>query len=131
MATLAQKLQIKPNQPLALVNTPPGYQDTLAREMPDNPLIAAEGGLPVQALLFFVNNMEEALRLMPEAIRQMDPDGLLWLAYPKGSSKVKTDVNRDKLWEALAFSGWRPVRQVSIDDTWSALRYRPSDRVGR
>jgi hypothetical protein len=50
---------------------------------------------------------------------------LLWVAYPKGSSGVKTDVNRDRLWQALEPTGWRPVRQVALDETWSAMRFRP------
>jgi hypothetical protein len=60
---------------------------------------------------------------------QMDPDGLLWVAYPKGGAKIKTDVNRDRLWDALTGTGWRPVRQVALDDVWSAMRFRPADRV--
>lgn len=45
-----------------------------------------------------------------------------WVAYPKGS---RTDVNRDTLWPILAEHGFRPISQVALDDTWSALRFRP------
>ena len=78
-----------------------------------------------------VNNLEEAGRLAPAAIAAVRPDGLLWMAYPKGTSKVKTDVNRDRLWEATNPTGWRPVRQVALDDVWSAMRFRPADQVGK
>jgi hypothetical protein len=131
MTSIAQKLQLKPNQPLAMVNPPAGYQDFLTGELPANPPTVLEGTQPVNALLLFVNNLEEARNLMPIAIQHIDPDCLLWLAYPKGSSKIKTDANRDRLWEALTFTGWRPVRQIALDDTWSAIRYRPADRVGK
>ena len=54
------------------------------------------------------------------------PDGLLWLCYPKGTSKVKTDVNRDILNRRLAEEyGLEGVAMVSIDDTWSAMRFKP------
>lgn len=53
---------------------------------------------------------------------------MLWLAYAKGSSKVKTDVNRDKLWAAVLPLGWQPVRQIALDEVWSALRFKPSDK---
>jgi hypothetical protein len=46
----------------------------------------------------------------------------LWVAYPKGN---RADVNRDSLWPILADRGFRPITQISIDDTWSALRFRP------
>jgi hypothetical protein len=130
MTTLAQKLQLKPNQPLKVANAPSGYQGYLVTELPDNLVSMLEGDRPVEALLLFVNNLEEAGVLAPQLFAGMDPDGLVWLAYPKGSSKVVTDVNRDILWEALKPTGWRPVRQVSLDETWSAMRFRPADRVG-
>ena len=81
------------------------------------------------ALLLFVTSLEEAGRLVPQAIQQVDRQGLLWLAYPKGGSRIKTDVNRDRLWQALSATGWRPVRQVALDETWSAMRYRPEELV--
>lgn len=45
-----------------------------------------------------------------------------WVLYPKGN---RTDVNRDSLWPILAEHGFRPISQVAVDDTWSALRFRP------
>lgn len=51
-------------------------------------------------------------------------DALAWVAYPKGG-RLGTDLNRDSLWELLATQGIRPVRQVSIDATSSAVRFRP------
>ena len=45
-----------------------------------------------------------------------------WVAYPKGN---RADVNRDSLWPLLAEHGFRPISQVALDDTWSALRFRP------
>ena len=52
-------------------------------------------------------------------------DAVVWLAYPKGSSKrYKCDFNRDNGWTKLGALGFEPVRQVAIDDDWSALRFR-------
>jgi hypothetical protein len=48
--------------------------------------------------------------------------GAVWVVYPKGN---RADINRDNLWPILAEHGMRPVSQVSVDDTWSALRFRP------
>jgi hypothetical protein len=45
-----------------------------------------------------------------------------WVVYPKGN---RADVNRDSLWPLLAEHGFRPITQVAVDDTWSALRFRP------
>ncbi|HEX7442996.1 MAG TPA: hypothetical protein VF320_03855, partial [Acidimicrobiales bacterium] len=52
-------------------------------------------------------------------------DRLTWVAYPK-AGQLGTDLNRDSLASRLTPHGVRPVRQVSIDDVWSALRFRPA-----
>ena len=52
-------------------------------------------------------------------------DKLAWIAYPK-AGKLGTDLNRDILSAALAVEGVQPVRQIAIDEVWSALRFRPA-----
>ena len=52
-------------------------------------------------------------------------DAIAWVAYPK-AGQLGTDMNRGSLWAHLEGRGIRPVRQVSIDDAWSALRFRPA-----
>jgi hypothetical protein len=57
-------------------------------------------------------------------------DAILWFCYPKGTSKKYTcDFNRDTGWASLGQLGWEPVRQVAIDDDWSALRFRNPDFI--
>mgnify|MGYP001587710911 CR=1 FL=1 len=58
-------------------------------------------------------------------------DGVLWVSYPKGSSKVKTDINRDSGWGPFNEAGFRAVTQIAVNDIWSALRFRPMDQVKR
>jgi hypothetical protein len=48
---------------------------------------------------------------------------LVWVAYPK-AGKLGTDLNRDRLWQLVQDEGIRPVRQIAIDEVWSALRFR-------
>ena len=66
---------------------------------------------------------------LPDAARAAGPDGLLWLAYPKGTSGLKTDLARDTD-DALTdpIAGLTGVTLVSIDEIWSAMRLRPSER---
>ena len=90
---------------------------------------SAEGILDLVHL--FVNDVAELERFGPVAIESARYDGLLWLSYPKRSSKVETDLTRDKGWEVVSQAGLRPVTQVSVNETWSALRFRPIELVGR
>ena len=124
MTALAQKLQLKSSQGLELINPPAGYGNFLMAE-----------GIGIigtsNAVLVFINSLEEVERIVPSTLGSISTDALAWISYPKGSSGVRTDVNRDKLWAALKSSGWRPVRQIALDDIWSALRFRPAEKVGK
>ena len=91
--SLAQKLQIKSGK-LIVINAPKGYAEQLTKELQDLTLSTRASGL-AEAVLLFVNSMAEAGKLTPKAGKLVEPSGMLWIAYAKGTSKVKTDVNRD------------------------------------
>ena len=121
--SLIKKLQIKPGVSLLLQNAPEGYLATLQKELEGINL--ASNLEEFAAILLFVNNLTEVSQLAPAAIAVLPPEGLFWIAYPKGTSGVKTDVNRDRLWNAITPMTWRPVRQIALDEIWSAVRFRP------
>lgn len=81
--------------------------------------------------LVFVNNNKEYLDFLSKKLKRIQPDSVLWFAYPKGSSGVKTDINRDTLRVTAEAFGITTVTAISINETWSALRFRPIDRVGK
>ena len=113
---LTEKLQIKPGQSLAVLNSPPDV--TLPT--------GTSAGQPstADAVIGFAVHRRDLDQLGP-VIGAARADRLAWVGYPKGG-KLGTDLNRDRLAQALASHGIQPVRQVSIDDTWSALRFRPA-----
>ncbi len=82
------------------------------------------------ALVFF-NNQKELLTFLKGELKIIEPDSVLWFAYPKGTSKIKTDINRDTIRGTAEEFGITTVAAVSIDDTWSALRFRPIHKVGK
>ena len=132
MATtsLVKKLRIEPGQRIAIINPPPGYIKELG-DLPDGVEVTDEPGGTVDFVHLFVKNIADLERHAPEALAAVKHDGLLWVSYPKRSSKVETDLTRDKGWDVITQAGLRPVAQVSIDDVWSALRFRSADLVGR
>jgi len=80
--------------------------------------------------LVFINNNNEYLNFLTKNLNNIEPDSVLWFAYPKGASKIKTDINRDTIRVNGIEYGIKTVTAISIDDTWSALRFRPIDKVG-
>ncbi|MEU5539107.1 hypothetical protein [Streptomyces sp. NPDC020362] len=112
------KLQIKPGQSVAVLGKP----DDVHLDVE-----AAEDAASADAVLVFVTASGDLLRADAQAaLAAAQRDALAWVAYPKGG-KLGTDLNRDTLAAALSEQGVRPVRQIAIDDTWSALRFRPGN----
>ena len=75
--------------------------------------------------LAFVIRQQELDEISAAVARKARGDAVIWFAYPKGSSKkYKCEFNRDTGWHVLGAAGFEPVRQVAIDEDWSALRFR-------
>jgi hypothetical protein len=115
VGTLAAKLQLKPGQSIAVVHRPDGVE----LDLPEATAGAADG------VLAFVGDSAELDEVAATAFAAAARDELAWIAYPK-AGLLGTDLNRDRLAERVRARGLRPVRQVSIDDVWSALRFRPA-----
>ena len=129
-SSLAKKLQLKAGQRAVILNAPPGYLDEIA-PLPEGVEYAAGPEGSFDFVQVFVKNIEDLERLLPIAMRAVKHDALLWIAYPKGGAKAGTDLNRDILWNAVSRHGLSGVALVSLNDVWSAMRFRPSERVGR
>lgn len=125
---LVKRLQVKPGQRMVVINPPAGYLDVLGPLPPDVELAETPDGT-FDFVQLFVRNVAELERDAPTAIGALKRDGLLWISYPKRSSKVPTDLTRDVGWAAIARAGLEGVAQVAIDDVWSALRFRPTELV--
>jgi hypothetical protein len=113
VATLAEKLQLTPGQTISVVHRPDGC----ALGLPEG----AQG----EAVLAFIGESAELDEVAATALAAAARDELAWIAYPK-AGLLGTDLNRDRLAELVRARGLRPVRQVAIDETWSALRFRPA-----
>jgi hypothetical protein len=81
--------------------------------------------------LVFINDNKEFLHFLNTQLKKIGPDSVLWFAYPKGTSKIKTDINRDTIRTTAEEFGITTVTAISINDTWSALRFRPVEKVGK
>lgn len=78
----------------------------------------------------FVKTQQEVDSVSTLLAKKLNGDSILWLTYPKGSSKKYTcDFNRDTGWAVLGMLGFEPVRMVAIDENWSALRFRRVEYV--
>jgi hypothetical protein len=128
--SLLNKLRLKVGQRILLLNPPLNFLEVLGNLPAGMHLDSTPEG-EYDAVLLFVKDSLELGEFKTAILNAIRYDGLLWISYPKGSSKVKTDLNRDILWEKMADTNWRPVTLVSVDETWSAMRFRPTEVVGK
>ncbi len=81
-------------------------------------------------VLLFINNASEASERLQKVIPHLNEDAVFWVIYPKQSSKIKTDINRDILWRLIdKESDYTLVSNVAVNETWSALRVRHKSKT--
>ena len=127
--TVAQKLLIKEGHTVLLVKAPRGYQATLGA-LPEGARLIRSAAKPADVVQLFVANraeLEAELPKIKDAVRWLSPSkpgGILWVTYLKGTAKTKTDINRDTLHAYARTIELEGVSLVSIDDDWSAMRFK-------
>jgi hypothetical protein len=121
---LAKKLKLKPGQRAVVVNAPDGYLAELG-ELPAGVELAEKLTGKFDWVQIFVKNKAELDKLLPHVARTLKPESLLWISYPKGSSKIQTDLTRDQGWDAVQAADLKWITLISVNATWSAFALRP------
>jgi len=81
-------------------------------------------------IMIFAFSIRDATEKISRVISKLEDDQLLWFCYPKKSAThYKSNLNREVSWELFEEYGFRPVRQIAIDNDWSALRFRDKKYV--
>jgi hypothetical protein len=117
--TLSAKLQVKPGQRVMVEGLPAGVDLELGESQVGDNAVSAD------AVILFVANAVELGQRADNVVQAAKRDALTWIAYPK-AGQLGTDLNRDTLARLMIDRGVQPVRQVAINDVWSALRFRPA-----
>jgi hypothetical protein len=116
--SVAEKLLVKPDT--TFWSSHPGRLDLIG-PVPGG-VRQVDGPEQAATAVVFADDAASLRELLAaHADRLAQPD-VLWIAYPKGN---RSDINRDTLWPIVSEYGMRPVTQVSLDEVWSALRFRP------
>ena len=124
VSPLAHKLKLKPGARAAVVDADPGYLDRLDPPARVTMRTDLQQG-PFDWIQVFVKSSAELAAIAPKLNAAIAPDGRVWISYPKGSSKMQSDLTRDKGWEPLEGTDLMWLSLVSVDDTWSAFGLRP------
>jgi len=121
--TVAEKLLIKPGFRVCFINAPTGYEAWLGN-LPENVKIMNELASPLDLIQLFVEDRKDLEARLGKVKAALSPTTILWVTYHKGTSKVKTDINRDTLNAYAKTLGLEGIAMISVNDDWSALRLR-------
>jgi hypothetical protein len=119
---LVQKLGVKPGMAVHGASAPEGFRDLLA------PLPAAvtwkhQLRAPLDLVVAFFTRTVDVTRRWPKLTTAVGPAGVIWVAWPKRSSGVATDLTEQTFRDLLLPTGWVDVKVAAIDDTWSGLKF--------
>lgn len=118
---LADKLGFKTGHRYAFVNPPDGFADLLG-ELPAGMTRRADARGPLDLIVCFVTVRRVFEQRVPALLRALDPAGMLWIAWPKRASGVKSDMSEDVVRAVALPHGLVDTKVCAIDDTWSGLR---------
>lgn len=129
---LAQKLGIRAGTRLAIVRAPEGFAAGLG-PLPDGVEVRTQVRGSFDVVLFFVTRRSELERRFVALARALVGNGGLWIAWPKRSARVATDLSESSVRDVGLARGLVDNKVCAVDETWSGLRfvYRREDRPGR
>jgi hypothetical protein len=120
---LAKKMKLRPGNRALILNAPKGYRREL-EPLPEGVELVEQLRGKFDWIQLFVRTEAELKSLAPMAIAAMSAESMLWISFPKGSSKIQTDLTRDMGWSSLRGVDLKWVNQVSVNPTWSAFALR-------
>lgn len=127
---LPKKLGIKPGARLGLLKAPDGFEATLGG-LPEGVTTRTTARGPFDVVLYFTTTRADLERRFEALAKTLDQAGGLWIAWPKRSSGVPTDLNENIIRDIGLAAGLVDNKVCAVDDTWSGLRFviRVKDRV--
>lgn len=120
ISTLAKKLKIKEGQALYIAKAKEEFFKNLL-PLPMGVKLSKSARGKYDFILVFVKNKAELEKIVTKVCSLMNENASFWFCYPKQSSGIKSDLNRDIGWEIIKQHSLRGVAMISIDDTWSAF----------
>ena len=124
MQTMFEKLQLTEEKNLLIQGLPSSIEKQftkIAFAKNVTPLLRSRR---IDFALIFASNETQLNGILKEVLPALDEEGKLWIAYPKTTSKIVSDLNRDCTWQMLHQNGFESEYQVTLDHVWTALRFK-------
>lgn len=120
--SIANRLFIKSGYRIALIGAPDMFLEQMGK-LPDKVIITRFVGKTTNLVQAFIDNKEKLIDFLDNLYKE-NKELMVWIAYPKGTSKVNTDINRDIIAKIALEYGLKSVAMISIDETWASIRFK-------
>ncbi len=131
MTPLFKKLNFKGQKEICIINAPAEFDQEIVVMKTETSINESLSDCKnADFVITFVKTKKEIETIAAALQKKLEGDQVIWFAYPKKTSKkYKVEINRDSGWDSLRKIGLDTVRAVSIDDDWSALRFRKKEFI--
>ena len=126
---ILEKLQLKEEKNLLVQGLPSSVEKQFAKLSYNKNLTPLLKARKIDFALIFAINQLQLNNILKEVFSALHPESKLWIAYPKTTSKIVSDLNRDASWEILSKNEYEAVRQVTLDHVWTAMRFKKLDQI--
>lgn len=126
---LFEKLQYKEEKNLLIQGLPSSIEKQFSKlNFAKNvtPLLKSRR---IDFALVFAINENQLNGILQDVLPALHEESKFWIAYPKSTSKIVSNLNRDCSWDMVVNAGYEGVRQVALDSVWSALRFKKSEQI--
>jgi len=128
---VVKKLGIKPAMISLIINMPRELADPLKETVKKFGIKKSLRG-KFDVILFYAKAKNQIKKKSGDIFNSLnDSDSILWIAYPKKGSNIKTDLNRDEIWDVFNAYNYKPVSMISLNESWSAVRFRSNENISK
>ncbi len=125
--TLFEKLQLEDEKNLLIQGLPSTIEKQFSKLSFSKNVTPLLKTRKIDFALVFALNSKQLYKILSEVCPALHPEGKLWIAYPKATSKITSDLNRDCSWSCLVDQGFDTGDIVELDYVWSAQRFTKGD----
>jgi len=125
--TIVEKLQLKNEKTILIQGLPSSIEKQFAKLSFAKNLTPLLRSRKLDFALIFAVNESQLNNILHDIMPALKEETRLWVAHPKSTSKIATDLNRESSWNKLAAAGYETAEQVTLDHVWNAVNFRRAE----
>ena len=127
--TISEKLQLKEEKNLLIQGLPSSIEKQFTKISFSKNVTPLLRSRKIDFALIFAVNQNQLKTILQDVLPALHEEGKLWIAFPKTTSKITSDLNRDCSWSCLTAQGYVGVKEIPLDHVWAATRFQKPNGV--